>query len=267
MKIEIRNLGPISEFNFDLQKDFHIIYGENNIGKSYAISTVYILLKYFVVEPINLEMSLIRHLMYSEKDDITELNELISSVKSKLTEKKLRTFSISKYCETILKNEISKAYIPQLQQGFKNSFSNLESIQNKLSKEEFQIKIILNDFQFVIKLSKIKELYIDDFILTKKMSIKFINTNREIAIRDKDLIFYIKISDFNSKKLQQDIISSIYNQANNSLNSVKQSLNNIYYFPASRSGLYQAMNIFGSVFAKLSQLRHVLNSQIDIPAL
>ena len=45
MKITIKNFGPIDHFEFDLEKDLHVIYGENNIGKSWAIEVLYLLLK------------------------------------------------------------------------------------------------------------------------------------------------------------------------------------------------------------------------------
>jgi len=267
MKIEIKNLGPINEFTFDLEKDFHIIYGENNIGKSYAISTIYIILKYFIIEPTNIDFNLLRYLIQAEKQDISELSEIITNINTKLSEEKTRTFSITKLCENILKTEISNTYLPLLKQSFKNSFSNLENLQNKLSNEEFYIKLYLDDFQFSIKLSKNKELYIDDLKFSKRMLVKFIKTNQETAIRENDILFFIKITDFDPFKLQQEIIESIFKLAHNSFDILKQSLNQIYFLPASRSGLYQAMNIFSSVFAKLSQIRHAVNSQIDIPAL
>ncbi|OQX13783.1 MAG: hypothetical protein BWK80_42500, partial [Desulfobacteraceae bacterium IS3] len=50
MIIKIKNFGPIKEFEIDLSKDFSIIYGKNNIGKSYAVSVVYLILKYFIIE-------------------------------------------------------------------------------------------------------------------------------------------------------------------------------------------------------------------------
>src|SRR4051794_20688406 len=46
MKILIRNFGPIAEVEFDLDKDLHLIYGKNAIGKSYAIYCLYCLLKH-----------------------------------------------------------------------------------------------------------------------------------------------------------------------------------------------------------------------------
>ena len=45
MKILIKNLGPIHEFEFDLDKDLHLVYGKNSIGKSHAIAAVYLILK------------------------------------------------------------------------------------------------------------------------------------------------------------------------------------------------------------------------------
>jgi predicted ATPase len=45
MLIKIRNFGPIKEFDFDLDKDLIAIFGKNNIGKSYAISASYLLIK------------------------------------------------------------------------------------------------------------------------------------------------------------------------------------------------------------------------------
>jgi len=41
----------------------------------------------------------------------------------------------------------------------------------------------------------------------------------------------------------------------------------IFFLPASRSGLYQAMNIFSSVLAMLSQKRHLFRGNFEIPAL
>lgn len=48
MKIKIVNLGPIKEFEFDLSKKLIVTYGDNNIGKSYAMQVVYLLLKSFM---------------------------------------------------------------------------------------------------------------------------------------------------------------------------------------------------------------------------
>jgi predicted ATPase len=48
MKIELRNFGPIDHFEFDLDKDLHVVYGENNIGKSSIINAIYIVLNSWI---------------------------------------------------------------------------------------------------------------------------------------------------------------------------------------------------------------------------
>lgn len=45
MKIEILNFGPINRCEYDLNKSLIVTYGENNIGKSYAMQVIYLLLK------------------------------------------------------------------------------------------------------------------------------------------------------------------------------------------------------------------------------
>ena len=45
MRIEIINWGPIQRCEYDLNKPLIVTYGENNIGKSYAMQVMYLLLK------------------------------------------------------------------------------------------------------------------------------------------------------------------------------------------------------------------------------
>lgn len=267
MKIEIENLGPIKKFEFDIEKDFHIIYGENNIGKSYAISTVYVLLKYLVIEPINLNSLIFKYLINQEKEKSLEIEELINVVSTKLTDEKHREFFITKKCEEILRKEIEPEYITSITKSFKNSFSSYDNMRNKLSNKQLILKILLPEFNLIIKLSKDNELYLDELQLKKRITVRFINTNREVREEEEKITLYIKKSEFNSKKFQQEVISVGLREIQSSISTLKQNIGEIYFLPASRSGLYQAMNIFSSVFAKLSQIRHIVNSQIDIPAL
>ena len=45
MKITIQNWGPVGKFQYDFSKSLIVTYGENNIGKSYAMQVVYLFLK------------------------------------------------------------------------------------------------------------------------------------------------------------------------------------------------------------------------------
>ena len=55
--IEIEHFGPIQKFTYNLDKDLIITYGNNNIGKSYSMQIIYLLLKVFLRNTyINLRM-------------------------------------------------------------------------------------------------------------------------------------------------------------------------------------------------------------------
>ena len=62
MKIKIINFGPMKKFEVDLSRDLIVIYGKNNIGKSYAMSVVYLLLKYF----LKVDYPSVKKIIYSE---------------------------------------------------------------------------------------------------------------------------------------------------------------------------------------------------------
>ena len=127
MRIKIKNLGPIYEFNFDLNKDLHLVYGKNNIGKSHGIAAVYLILK-----------------ALSNKPNFDKIPNLLVDIEQKFTEKWAKDYgqhySMSKFF-TILLQETMHSYIdsfllPNLNQSFSNSFLEINNIENKFSKEE-----------------------------------------------------------------------------------------------------------------------------------
>ena len=46
MKVRIDNWGPIEHCEYDLDKDMIVVYGDNNIGKSYAMQLIYLVPNY-----------------------------------------------------------------------------------------------------------------------------------------------------------------------------------------------------------------------------
>jgi len=45
LNISIRSLGPVRSYEFDLDKDLHLIVGANSVGKFYALTFIYLILK------------------------------------------------------------------------------------------------------------------------------------------------------------------------------------------------------------------------------
>ncbi len=265
MKIQLKNLGPVYDYTFDTEKDFHIIYGENTIGKSFAMSVVYITLKHFINQENDFDNHLLKYLLAKPENE--NVTKIIQSTQEKIDENKMRTFSIARSLENALKKDIFDKYIARIQQSFVNSFSNLANLQNKISKEELEIIVTLKDFEFVIRQQAKNELYILNLTLNKSPLVRFAKQDEPVEILKDEVYFCVNKLNFDTQKLRKEVLSYIFDAAKNSISHFKNTISDIYYFPASRSGLYQAMNSWTHLFAKLSQLKYLINDKIEIPDL
>lgn len=84
MVIKIENFGPIKEFEFDLSKDLTFIYGMNNIGKSYAMKVIYLLIKCFYQDDSDFSTSY--PISGNENLKINEESTLKRNIESKLSQ-------------------------------------------------------------------------------------------------------------------------------------------------------------------------------------
>ena len=76
MKLTLNNIGPIHKFEFDLEKDIHLIYGKNNVGKSYAVNFLYCFLKALNEEVDSHYFASVAEQLYNERLEIYhQLNE------------------------------------------------------------------------------------------------------------------------------------------------------------------------------------------------
>lgn len=268
MIIELNNFGPIRTFLFDVNKDFHVVYGKNNIGKSYAISAVYIVLKAFLDGNRNI-MSLFLFTNQS-KFSKNELDLILNRVEERVGGTGADSMSIKTDYEKILKTflEIKSGILSNIQEGLENSFA-LDNIHNLFSKEPMSISITFRTLSFSIRLNSDKNLEAYNVKINKKCTIKIAKTNRNIKASDDELRFYINEKELKTsmETLRSDIRTSAISVISYLFSEAKSIYNEVYFLPASRSGIYEAMNIFSSVMVRLSQLRHVVNRKIDIPAL
>jgi len=259
MQIKIENFGPIKSFDFDLNKDFHVIYGKNNIGKSYAMSVVYVVLKFILTCQKDLydKRLVIRTLDFDTENIEKNLNELLNSNSDN------KSVDITPIFHDMLKEALSFYLLPNLRESFKNSFSKADNIQNRLSNDKFKISINLKNIKFNLVLDNSNELIINDLFFSKKVNTYFTN-NTIIKNSITEITFPVNE---NYNLLLTDISIECFTEILLSFSAVSGIVSNIFFLPASRSGLYEGMNVFSSVFAKLSQSRNALNEKIEIPAL
>ena len=255
MKIAIQNFGPIKEFCYDLEKDLIITYGNNNIGKSYAMQIVYLLLKTFLhgnmgmpfrngwnIVPFHIEISL--------KEPENTVQRFIESGKSSENITSLVIRETYQALENVL--------MPEFMNSCSNTFGNLE----KTLENQPVIQVSHDKYTFEIDLQAKK---ITGNIVMKKVHLKRTESDFHKSRNYKDYLdIYVMSSreqpvQLIEKEIQQHLIECI--------RSITNLYNDVYFLPASRSGIYSGMNAFGSIVAELSRNRAYFTKRIEFPGI
>ncbi len=263
MKIKIQNLGPINEFEMDLSKNFTILFGKNNIGKSYATMVVYLIIKNFLKEK-NIHKNIF-HLL----DQITlDINDQITGIEETIEKFNTDKINIIEQIENIISHIIQMSLIENIQESFYATFEEFENLTNWFSNERMNITISTS----LIKLSvetKGNTFVISHFkILRESLDLVFVKTKGKNQKSFSD----------NGKKLlykrddKENIRSAIYSLTAKIMqriycDDIRNIVSKVYYFPASRSGLYQSLNAYSQIFAELSRSRVSLKKKFEIPSI
>lgn len=267
MLITIENFGAIKYFQFDTEKDLYLIFGKNSVGKSYAISLVYLILKHTCQLNYFLSRS-------KGRINVIGINNFDIDFKSAFYDDKKNIELISKYSNNERLNLINYVYdkyvdnkirflldelVKLLSNSIENTFSNLNNLQNRFSAEKLKIsmqwKTDYIDVAIGISLKKNNDNSIE-LVITEY------NFNKEyLSILLESNTF--SLDTFNDIELcYNNIFSNIAHQFECELEDIK----NVYYLPASRSGTYQALSSFSQILVELSKNRNALsNPTFSIP--
>jgi len=270
MKIVINNLGPIHRFEFDLTKDLNVILGRNNIGKSYAITAIYLLIKNLTSEkfrsPIEFDFYLFRKHFGNDIGGMPLYFKEIVKIENQINEK-LKThdeLNITKDIKKVFTTLIEQKMKDNLEKSFQNSFSSIDALTNKFHDGEFSISVHFKDFTFSI-VSKNSHLFINNVTLNKEIIIQRSKTTKKQIVTDESIIIFNSVKAKNKDGINLSIDKVIVDLYSAFENEVSQEINNIYFLPASRSGLYQALSTFNAVIAELSKSRTFLSSRLELP--
>jgi predicted ATP-dependent endonuclease of OLD family len=253
MKIQILNFGPIHRFKCDLNKDLHIIVGENNVGKSYAITVVYLILKSL----IDFDDWYFRRFFYKEKmrDNIpSEVVNLKSGKEANISD--------------IFKAEITKilenTFVKKFQHYFNGTYDSVESIISQFTDEELYIKLLFEEVSIDLRIDH-NAFKISRLGLRKNVIARCVKQNRTHQETTKEIVIYHHDGDV--EYFKRDFSEATLSFYFKVLEEVLSKIRSIHYLPASRSGLYQALTAFGQIVAQLSKSRSFVNDRIELPAI
>lgn len=254
MKIQIKNFGPIAYLEFDMDKDLHLIYGKNAIGKSYSTYLIYCLLKnvkdkqvVYVEETaanfVELGKKGLEHIKIGSPTNITDA-----------------------FC-SLITQQLSTILLSDFQNSLQNTFNLLKNLNNRFTHQNYEIIIYLSEKEKIIFVANEEgELNLIYTLPCYKVEFKEKNakTTRFQLFFDEENPYY---SSENKENFSTYLGAVGVKYINDILQKLQANISDMYYLPASRSGLYQAINAFSQMIAELSQNRFFLqNKKIELPA-
>ncbi len=260
MKIEIQNLGPIHHFEFDLEKDLHLLYGENNVGKSFAVNVVYSFLK-----------NLYNEYHFDSLRSIGEMfttKKMESSFKSMLTKftklKEGEEVSINEFVKTTVKSAFNEIILVEIEDYFDSYLRNLDSIKNIWTNEKPTITLYFEKCDILVQYSNYFK--VQQFDLTDDFKVKLVKSpSGEVQIFSLMVNNELSMEAFNWQAILGGAWGIVITDIQNEL---KKIFEEIYFLPSSRSGLLQVLENMSGLAVGLSQSRiRGTNRSIGIPTL
>lgn len=261
MQIVIKNTGPISSFEIDIDKQFNLLIGDNNIGKSYSITLTYCIIKNI------LEMKEFSNVFSFVMEFGTALNEDEDFVE--LTKYSGKSKDITTLVNKYTKIFFQETLIRSIEDSFKGAFTSLKHLKNESIKMNPSFSIVTEEASLHFDIMD-DALIFKGFEHNEKVVLRGFKHSKEPRKKG-DLNHYFSFDDENISStfskgeqfMMQTILPQVVGFLSHSLNDVAA----IHYLPASRSGLYQALSAFGQIVAELSKKRAYLTQKIELPGI
>lgn len=258
MKITIENFGPIEKFEYNLDKELIVTYGNNNIGKSYAMQVVYLLLKTFIVNMFMSPRTYRQMYLFPRQIDVLMPEEKVENIVRTFMESDEQVRDITKDIVTEVNNLITSAFMPEFLNSCKNTFGNLQ----KTLEKNPRITVDYKEYNFVLDLNTSK---ITGTINMKPVRLK---KTKSTFHKSRNSSCYLDIYVVNNVEIPADLIfKEIQKNFMRYTRMISGDFENVYFLPASRSGIYAGMNAFGSIVAELSKNRAYFTKKIVFPGI
>ncbi len=255
MKITIHNLGPIHFCQFDTATNLQIVLGKNSVGKSYALTFVYIVLKALLAVPESLAS-------HTRIDAEIEQYLLERQLKRLIPYKEYERKNVTEVMGGLFQPLFDSVLSERLLEPIASSFSVVSALSNRFSPEPFKVEIETGRCR--IDLGIDEERVCVTSVACGTYWSKRMRTYRSPEEKDSGRILYVNSDHSHTRTL-------VVNEATYLLRQVAKELSadvsGIHYLPAIRSGLYQALSGLGPIVAQLSKSRSFVTREISLPYL
>lgn len=258
MKIVIERFGPIKRFEYNLEKDMIVTYGDNNIGKSYAMQIVYLVLKTFISNSYIAPRMYRQIYFYPQGMQNSKSKERIENLLTLFIQSGEEVLDITQYIIDEVNNLITMTYMDEFMNSCRNTFGNLEKTLEKDPKIKIEHKKYKFDFD-------LKENKVIGQINMK--TVRLIKTTSDFH-KSRNTKNYLGIYVVENVDSPESIIfEQIQENFIRFIQQFSSEYENVYFLPASRSGIYAGMNAFGAIVAELSKNRALFTKKIEFPGI
>lgn len=259
MKLRLTHIGPIREIEFDINADLTFVYGKNNIGKSYAITIMYLILKNYVfgfssTNRFNLAYD---YWPVPHFDKIHGHDKIISHFETSNED-----LDITQIVKDNFSRFLTIIFVKNFEESLKSSFGDITNLNNKITNTNLSINLKFDTFEFAITESN-NELSVENIKLDSPCVCKKSQQHRKPRTTSKHLTFY-----YNSpQQFDADLQEYLASKFRESIIEIFKNIRQVYYLPASRSGLYRALNAFSQILVELSRKRSFLRQKVVLPSI
>lgn len=250
MKVEIERFGPIKRFAYDLEKDIIVTYGNNNIGKSYSMQIIYLLLKTFRNQAmlsglaIGTGTGIIEKEMKKLIDEFMASDAVVLEITNRITDSFYQAFT--------------QVFLYEFLDSCQNTFGNFE----KTLEGNPVIHVNFHQFSFAMYLRENKVQGKIGFKTVKLVKTEF-GLFQSRSLNDAFYIYVADDADVPLKSMMQYTVDRLMEWKQ----LIEAEFNETYFLPASRSGIYSGMNAFGPIVAELSKNRAFITRKIELPGI
>lgn len=182
MKVKIENFGPVKEFTFDTQKKFHLIVGDNNVGKSYVLTIFYFmvksLLEFSSITSFNRRMFLYE--IADEEEDSPK--QEVTDFKNLIKDKKSKSLNALTFYRHLAKDFLQHSVGEEFSKKVRSSYSEHNSISNSFSDSNIaKISVDLGSVSFSLE-GNIDEFKVANIEFNHGVILRYSKQNRNTTI-------------------------------------------------------------------------------------
>lgn len=258
MIISIEKVGPIEYSEYDLSRSLVLVFGNNNIGKSYAMQIVYLVLKYLLEGAI--DESRLGYYYYRRTINEKWINLLSEFSRESVEEKQITNDVIDR-----LNEHLKKVVVPSLIDSFKATFSSYSNMISddshiKLISDNYSVDFALKNENVLVEHKSRKPIYLKHTTSGFHKSRELKNRMDVYVLKGIDRKNYLDDALNVLARIEREEILSFYKDFYSQVKGV-------YYLPASRSGMFIGMSAMSQGLLLMAQNRNRIRKDIHVSSI